>query len=74
MISVAPQRYIHEIIEETREFMVTLLATGEEQTALLCGTESGRRTDKVKELRLPTESAQVIGVPRIRDALANLVM
>ncbi|AFV12036.1 FMN reductase-like protein [Thermacetogenium phaeum DSM 12270] len=72
MVSIAPQRFIHDMIVRSREFMVTVMGEGDEEAALFCGTKSGRDVDKVKELGLPTEPAEVIGVPRIKGALANL--
>ena len=42
------------------------------QLLFFCGTRSGRDTDKVKELNLATEPGEIIAVPRIKDALANL--
>ncbi|MDR9756141.1 MAG: flavin reductase family protein [Thermacetogeniaceae bacterium] len=72
MVSISPQRYIHDMIARTGEFMVTIMGEGDRATAFFCGTRSGRNTDKLKELNLPTEPGEVIAVPRIKDALANL--
>ncbi len=72
MISVAPQRYIHNLIVKSKEFMVTIMGEGDAEGALFCGTRSGRDVDKVKELGLSTEPGEVISVPRIKGALANL--
>ncbi|HHV35531.1 MAG TPA: flavin reductase family protein [Syntrophomonadaceae bacterium] len=72
MVSIAPQRYIHDMIAKSREFMVTIMGEGEEETVFFCGTKSGRGVDKVKELDISTRPGEVIAVPRIKDALANL--
>lgn len=72
MVSIAPQRYIHDMIAKSREFMVTIMGEGEEGTAFFCGTKSGRDVNKVKELNLATDPGEVIAVPRLKGALANL--
>ncbi|MGB4504079.1 MAG: flavin reductase family protein [Syntrophaceticus sp.] len=72
MVSIAPQRYIHDMIAKSREFMVTIMGEGDEETVFFCGTKSGRDVDKVKELGLATDPGEIIAVPRLKGALANL--
>jgi flavin reductase (DIM6/NTAB) family NADH-FMN oxidoreductase RutF len=72
MVSIAPQRYIHDMIVKSSEFMVTIMGEGEEATVYFCGTRSGRDLDKIKELDLATDPGEVIAVPRLKGALANL--
>jgi flavin reductase (DIM6/NTAB) family NADH-FMN oxidoreductase RutF len=72
MVSIAPQRYIHDMIVKSSEFMVTIMGEGEEATVYFCGTRSGLDLDKIKELDLATDPGEVIAVPRLKGALANL--
>jgi flavin reductase (DIM6/NTAB) family NADH-FMN oxidoreductase RutF len=72
LINIAPNRFIYEIINETKEFMLTVLPKGSEHIADLCGNTSGKQTDKVKALGLKTSQASKISVPKIENTLANI--
>lgn len=51
-ISVRPERYSHDIIEETGEFVVNLCGEENLQVTDWCGVKSGRDFDKFKECGL----------------------
>lgn len=48
-ISVRPERYSHDIIEETGEFVINLCGRENLQATDWCGVKSGRDHDKFKE-------------------------
>jgi flavin reductase (DIM6/NTAB) family NADH-FMN oxidoreductase RutF len=72
LVNLAPNRFIYEIINETKEFMLTVLPKGSEHIADLCGNTSGKQTDKVKALGLKISQASKISVPKIENTLANI--
>ena len=51
-VSVRPERYSHDIIEETGEFVVNLCGEKNLQATDWCGVKSGRDFDKFKECGL----------------------
>ncbi|MFO8034820.1 MAG: flavin reductase family protein [Candidatus Bipolaricaulota bacterium] len=70
LVLVRPSRYTHGLIEESREFSVSIPAGGLEEELAVCGSKSGREVDKIGELGLeivPGTKAQVptLGVPGV---------
>ncbi|MBQ4639400.1 MAG: flavin reductase family protein [Clostridia bacterium] len=51
-ISVRPERYSHDIIEETGEFVINLCGRGQLKATDWCGVKSGRDFDKFRECGL----------------------
>ena len=51
-ISVRPERYSHDIIEETGEFVINLVTKDLTYATDYCGVRSGRDVDKFKEMNL----------------------
>ena len=51
-ISVRPQRYSHQMIEETGEFVINLTTRKLAFAADYCGVKSGRDRDKIKDMHL----------------------
>ena len=66
-ISVRPERYSHDIIEETGEFVINLVTKDLTYATDYCGVRSGRDVDKAKELGLTYEEPETISVPGIRE-------
>lgn len=65
---VRGSRYTHQMIEKSGEFTVNV-PVGEYDSKILglCGTKSGRDTDKIKELNLTLEEPLNCGVPGIKE-------
>lgn len=65
---VRGSRYTHQMIEKSGEFTVNA-PVGEYDSKILglCGTKSGRDTDKIKELNLTLEEPLNSGVPGIKE-------
>ena len=65
---VRESRYTKQMLEKNGEFTVNI-PVGEVDKKILgiCGTKSGRDTDKIKELGLHTVESDVVSVPGIRE-------
>ncbi|MEM3627158.1 MAG: flavin reductase family protein [Candidatus Bathyarchaeia archaeon] len=71
-ISIAPARYSHTIIEETREFIVNIPTMDMLKATLFCGRVSGRKHDKFKEAMLTPLPAKKVKPPAIKECVAHL--
>ncbi|MDH5419058.1 MAG: flavin reductase family protein [Candidatus Bathyarchaeota archaeon] len=71
-ISIAPKRYSHQLIEETKEFVINIPTMDIVQETLFCGRRSGRSYDKFKETRLTTLPAKLVKPPIIKECVAHL--
>jgi len=67
MIAVRPTRYTHEFIEESGEFTVNVPTDDMDKIVEICGTISGRKTDKIKEWKLTLKKAKKIKTPTIKQ-------
>ena len=54
-ISVRKERYSHDIIKNTGEFVITLVTAHSTYATDYCGVNSGRDTDKFKKCNLRVE-------------------
>jgi flavin reductase (DIM6/NTAB) family NADH-FMN oxidoreductase RutF len=71
-ISVGPKRHSHKLISESKEFVVNLPAADLKEACMLCGTKSGRNTDKFKETGLTPIKSEKVFAPRIKECYAWL--
>ena len=67
MVSIAPARYSHELITESRVFAINVLASGQVDLGKRFGFQSGRRVDKFAGLNYFTA---VTGSPILPQARA----
>jgi flavin reductase (DIM6/NTAB) family NADH-FMN oxidoreductase RutF len=72
VISVAPKRYSHRIIEETDEFVVNVPTMKLAKQSLFCGRISGTKVDKFKETKLTPAPAKKVKSPIIKECVAHL--
>ena len=65
---VRESRYTKELLEQTGEFSVNI-PIGEVDSRIIryCGTQSGRDTDKIRDLGLELVASDVVQVPGIRQ-------
>jgi len=61
-----------ELISQSREFVVNVLASDQVEVSETCGTVSGRKADKYAKAKLRTRRADEVSVPLIEGCLANL--
>ena len=71
-ISVRKERYSHQIIKETGEFVVNLTTKDLVFATDYCGVKSGRDTDKFKEMNLTAEPSEIVKAPAIKESPVNL--
>ncbi|MCL7415755.1 MAG: flavin reductase family protein [ANME-2 cluster archaeon] len=71
-ISVAPERFSHELITQGKAFGVNLPTIQLYKTVLLCGSQSGREIDKFKRSGLTRMAAKKIPCPLIRECVAHI--
>lgn len=71
-ISVRPERYSHEIIKDTKEFVINLTTEKLVYAADYCGVKSGKNIDKFKEMKLTPYESQMIKAPGILESPVNI--
>ena len=64
-ISVRPERFSHNIIKESGEFVINLPPQSLAREVDTCGVKSGRDTDKFSLCKLTAEPAQKVSAPTI---------
>ena len=70
-ISVGRTRFSHQLICESREFVVAFPSEDMAKEVLYCGTHSGREVDKFKETGLVAVPAKKVRPPLIEGCVAN---
>ncbi len=71
-ISVRPERYSHDIIEETGEFVINLVTDKLTRACDWCGVKSGRDVDKLKEMKLTEYTSEFMATPAINESPVNI--
>ena len=71
-ISVRPERYSHDIIEETGEFVINLVTKDLTYATDYCGVRSGRDVDKFKEMNLAPLPSKMIDAVGIEESPVNI--
>lgn len=71
-IAVRPERYSHDIIERTGEFVINLTTQALAQATDWCGVNSGRDHDKFQEMHLTPERGQIVQAPLIAESPLNI--
>lgn len=71
-ISVRPERYSHDIIEETGEFVINLVTKDLTYATDYCGVRSGRDVDKFKEMNLTPLPSKMIDAVGIGESPVNI--
>ena len=71
-ISVRPERYSHDIIEETGEFVINLVTKDLTYATDYCGVRSGRDVDKFKEMNLTPLPSKMIEAVAIEQSPVNI--
>jgi len=72
VLSIAPKRLSHRMIEETGEFVVNVPTMEIVKQTLFCGRISGVECDKFKETSLTAAPAKKVRSPIIRECVAHL--
>lgn len=68
MVMVRPSRYSFELLEQNPEFTVSFSLDDKLKKALnICGTKSGRDTNKFEESGISLQNSKVVSVPVIAE-------
>lgn len=67
-ISVRPERYSHNIIKKSKEFVINLTNEQLAYATDWCGVKSGRDVDKFEKMHLTKEKAIHVKCPMIKEA------
>ncbi|QEN05932.1 flavin reductase family protein [Thiospirochaeta perfilievii] len=67
-ISIRPDRYSYDIINESKEFVINLTTTQMARGTDWCGVKSGRDYDKFKECGFTKGEAEVVDVPLVNES------
>ncbi|MFO8019543.1 MAG: flavin reductase family protein [Promethearchaeia archaeon] len=71
-ISVAPQRYSHNLIKNSKQFTINIPTKEIISDIFYCGSHSGDRVDKFKETNLTALEGLSVDCPRIKECIAHL--
>ncbi len=71
-ISVRPERFSHNIIKETGEFIINLTNKDLVYATDWCGVKSGSKVDKFKEMNLTKEKANFVNCPMIKESPVSI--
>ncbi|MGD8628021.1 MAG: flavin reductase family protein [bacterium] len=72
VVHIAPQRFTHDIIMETKEFGLSVLAEDQVEVSQHAGTLSGRNVDKFEGDKLKPKPSKVIGPPVLEGCSATM--
>ena len=71
-VSIRKERYSHEIISRTKEFVINVTTEELARATDWCGVRSGRDYNKFKEMHLTAEQGQVVKAPLIAESPLNI--
>ena len=71
-VSVRPDRYSHDIMEKSGEFVVNLTTEKLTRACDWCGVCSGRDHDKFKEMKLTEYRSDFMETPAIAESPVNI--
>lgn len=71
-ISIGKTRYSHGLIKNQGEFVLAFPNSRMVKDMLICGTKSGRDTDKFEETNLVPKEGAVVKAPLIENCVLNL--
>ena len=71
-ISVRPNRYSHDIIKNTGEFVINLTTKNLAYATDWCGVKTGAKVDKFKEMHLTKEKANFVNCPLIKECPVSI--
>ena len=71
-ISVRKERFSHDIIKDTGEFVINLVNKKLVRATDYCGVKSGRDVDKFAETRLTPQKSRYVKAPGIEESPVNI--
>jgi len=71
-MSIRPERHPHDLILETKEFVVNIPTFDMAEKVLFCGRTTGEKSNKFKETQLTPKKARKVSPPIIKECVAHL--
>ena len=71
-ISIRKERYSHDIIKNTKEFVINLTNQNLVYATDWCGVKTGAKVDKFKEMKLTKEKAKFVKCPLIKESPVSI--
>lgn len=71
-VSIRPERYSHDLIKESGEFVINLTPSNLVRAADFCGVRSGRDVDKFKACNLTAEKSNEVSAPSLSEAPVSI--
>ena len=71
-ISVRPERFSHDIIKDSGEFVINLVTERLAKSCDWCGVKSGRDVDKFREMHLTEYVSEFMDIPAIAESPVNI--
>ena len=71
-ISVRPERWSHDLIAESGEFVINVTTADLVRAADFCGVRSGKDTDKFEEMKLTALPASKVSAPILAQSPVSL--
>ena len=71
-ISVRPERFSYDMLEETKEFVINLTTEALVKACDYCGVTSGRDVDKFEKMNLTKLPMEHVKVPGIAESPVNI--
>lgn len=71
-ISVRPERYSYQLIQENKEFVINLTTEKLAFATDWCGVKSGKQFDKFQEMKLTKEKANFVKCPMIKESPVSI--
>jgi len=71
-ISIRKERFSHDIIADTGEFVINLVGRQLTKATDFCGVKSGRDIDKFKETGLTAIASKTVSAPSIAESPVNI--
>ncbi len=71
-VSISPKRHSHNLIENSKEFVVNVPTMEILEKVAGCGAVSGRAVDKFEKFGLTPRKAKTIKTPAIEECIAHL--
>lgn len=71
-VSIRPSRYSHDIIQNSREFVINVPNAAMAKAVDWCGVKSGKNVNKFEKTGLTAEKCSLIDAPQIKQAPISL--
>jgi flavin reductase (DIM6/NTAB) family NADH-FMN oxidoreductase RutF len=71
-ISIRPSRFSHKLVNSSREFVINIPTSSMIKQIDLCGSKSGKHTDKWSKCNFTKQPSKTVSVPGITECPVNM--